>query len=654
MKPKDVLFAYAGKILRVNLSTGSVKMESTAPYARDWLGASGIAIKILYDELHTWVTPYDPANKLIFAAGALVGTTAPGACKSNLSTLGPVTGGWASGLSDSHAGGQLKYAGYDMVVIEGRAQKPVYLRIFDEVVEICDASTLWGRTTWETVDSLRDQYDDPGLHLLSIGPAGEHLVRGACVIQDKGRAFGRCGSGAVMGSKNLKAIVVKGTGGVKIADPARFMQANKKARKLFENSRTREPMRQYGTLGGLANKIKHSNFCYKNFQELVVPGEMAKKMDPKQIIDKYQISRQSYPGCAIGCSRKLRIEEGPWAGLETEASQMESLCGLQGKLGVDEPTFSFKAHAFCNEMGLDVDLAGGAIGWAMECFQRGILNEEDTGGLVLNWGDADLILKLIRMISFREGFGNLLAEGSAKAADILGRDSRYYAMHIKGQDLYEPLRGSMGWALGTTTSTRGGGHTTGAVGDTRTGVNLEKAREIFGVDNPFTPLEYKGKATMVFYMEVMHRVANSLGVCHMNTIHWDVEHMDLPHLAELYSAATGWETTVPDFQRMAMRQLNLEKAFNLRFTNFKREDDLPTPRDMNEPIPSGSLAGWKMDMVQYNQMLDEYYDLHGWDRATSYPKRETLQKLGLTSVAHDLSRIGKLPEETTPTSPPVA
>ncbi len=645
MKPNDVPFAYAGKILRVNLSNGAVKFESTVPYAREWLGASGIAIKILYDELHTWVTPYDPANKLIFAAGALVGTTAPGANKSNLSTLGPVIGGWASGLSDSYAGGQLKCAGYDMVVIEGRAYKPVYLKIFDEIVEICDASALWGKTTWETLDMLRDQYDDPNLHALSIGPAGEHLVRGACVIQDKSRAFGRCGSGAVMGSKNLKAIVVKGTGGVKVADPKRFMKANTHARKLFKNSRTIEPMRKYGTLGGLANKIKNSNFCYKNFQELVVPDEMAKEMDPRQIIDKYQVSRQSYPGCAIGCSRNVRIEEGPWAGLETEASQMESLCGLQGKLGVAEPTFSFKAHSFCNEMGLDVDLAGGAIGWAMECFQRGIIDKKDTGGLALNWGDADLILELIRMISYREGIGNLLSEGSAKAADIIGRESSYYAMHIKGQDLYEPLRGSMGWALGTTTSTRGGGHTTGAVGDTREGVNIEKAKKIFGVDNPFTPLEYEGKAAMVFYMEIMHRVANCLGVCHFNTTHWDVEHMDLHHLAELYSAATGWETTVKDFQHMTLRQLNLEKAFNLRFTDFDRKDDLPTPRDMNEPIPSGSLKGWKMDMTRYNQMLDEYYDLHGWDRTTSYPKRETLLRLDLENVADDLDRIGKLPDD---------
>ncbi len=638
---KEPPFAYAGQVLRVNLGSGSIRIESTADYAREWLGASGIAIKVLYDELRPWVTPYDPANLLVLGAGALVGTTAPGACKSNLSALGPITGGWASGMSDSHAGGQLKCAGYDLVIIEGRAHRPVYLSINDRQIEIREAADLWGLTTWQTVDRLREKFGDPTLHALSIGPAGENLVRGACVIQDKGRAFGRCGLGAVMGAKNLKSIVVKGTGSVRIANPERFMRAVGDARALFKKSSTLAALRKYGTLGGLSNKIRHSNFCYRNFQELVVPDEMARTMDPRRIIDQYQVGHQSYPGCAIGCSRHLHIQEGPWAGLRTEASQMETLCGLQGKLGVAEPTFSFKAHALCNEMGLDVDLAGGAIGWAMECYQRGIIGREDTGGIELNWGDAKVILELIEQISHRRGFGDILAEGSAKAADIIGRDSAYYAMHIKGQDLYEPLRGSLGWCLGTTTSTRGGGHTTGAVGDTRSVADPETAKRIFGINNPFTPLEYEGKAEMVTYMEAMHRVANSLGICHMNTIHWDVSHMDLPHLAELYSAASGWETSVEDLQRAAMRQLNLEKAFNLRFTDFDRTDDLPTQRDMNEPIPSGSLKGWKMDAKSYNRMLDKYYDLHGWDRETSYPRRETLENLGLVSVADDLAEIGK-------------
>lgn len=644
MKEEGELFAYAGKILRINLSDGRISVEPIRQYVPEWLGASGIAIKLLYDELRSWVTPYDPANKLIFGAGALMGTTAPGACKSNLSTLGPMTGGWATGSSDCYVGGQLKYAGYDLVIIEGKAYIPSYVWVHDLAVEIRDASCLWGRTTWETLDALRKDLKDDSLHAISIGPAGENLVRGACVVSDKGRAFGRCGTGAVMGSKNLKAIVVKGTGAVRVARPQEFMQTVAKIREFFEKSKTLKSMRQYGTVGSIAKKQDVCGFNYKNFQETYLPPDYLEAIDPRKSIDKFEVCRQSYPGCLVGCYRHMHLTEGPYAGLVTESANMETLNTLQTRLAIREPTFMFKANAFCNQLGLDVDAAGGAIGWAMECFQRGILKESDADGLKLNWGDAEVALELIRKISYREGFGNVLAEGCARASDILGRESGYYALHIKGQDLYEPCRGALGWCLGTTTSTRGGGHTTGAAGDARPGLELsrEKGIQIFGVENPDKPLEYEGKAKIVMYMESLHRVNNCLGVCHMNTIHWGLEQIDLPHLADLYTAATGWETSVADLKRMTLRQLNLEKAFNLRHTHFDRRDDLPTVRDLNEPIPTGPVAGWKIDLEKYNRMLDEYYDLHGWDRETSYPKRKTLTDLGLESVANDLERIGKL------------
>lgn len=644
MAKNDTIYANAGKILRINLSNESISTEPTLNYARDWLGSTGFAIKILYDDLKSWITPYDPANRIVFGAGALIGTTAPGACKSSISTLGPMTGGWASGLSDSYVGGQLKYAGYDAIVIEGKAHTPVYLWVHNDRIEIREASHLWGKTTWETLDILRNDHSDTALHCVSIGPAGENLVRGACVIQDKGRAFGRCGIGAVMGSKNLKAIVAKGTGSIKVANSKRFMETVKNYRELFKNSSTLTGVRKYGTTAILESKSNAGIINYKNFQETSLPAEILEAIDPRNTIEKYQVSRKSFPGCAVGCSRLMHITEGPYAGLKTEACQLEAALTLQTRLAIKEPTFMFKANAYCNELGLDIDAAGGSIGWAMECYQRGILSGKVTDGLKLEWGNAEVVFELIRKISCREGFGNILAEGCARAADMIGRDSRYYAINIKGQDLYEPCRGCLGWALGTTTSTRGGGHTTGAIADYRPvkGKAREKAISIFGVDNPYTPLEYEGKAQMVIYMEALHRVNNSLGICHLNTIHQDIELMNLSHLAELYSAATGWETSVEDLKHLAMKQLNLEKAFNLRHTNFDRRDDLPTPRDMNEPIPSGSLKGWKLDMDKYNHMLDEYYDLHGWDRETSFPKKKTLVDLGLKTVAKDLEKIGKL------------
>jgi len=644
MAKNDSFYAYAGKILRVNLSNGEVSTEATLSYAEEWLGASGIAIKILYDELHPWVTPYDPANRLIIGAGALVGTTAPGANKMNISTLGPMTGGWASSCSDSYFGGHLKRAGYDSIVIKGRAHTPVYLWIDNGAVEIRDASHLWGKTTWETLDMIRESHSDSSLHILSIGPGGENLARGACVIQDKGRAFGRGGVGAVMGSKNLKAIVAKGTGSIRVADPDRFMASVAKCRKMFKGLPTTDTFHKYGTLGIMDGKQAVCGIAYKNFQDTHLPEEMADAIDPKHIIDKYQVSKQSYPGCAFGgCSRIMHITQGPYAGLITESNQWEVVSTIQGRLAVEEPAFMLMANSLCNQYGLDVDAVGGPIGWAMECYERGIIDERDTDGLKLEWGDAEVALELIKKIAYREGFGNTLAEGCAKAADIIGRGSECYAIHIKGLDLYEPCRGAMGWSLGATTSTRGGGHTTGGpVIETMGKLDVEKAKEVYGIDNPHKAQEYEGKAKMVTFGEALQRANNCLGICHWNTSYLDPNLPNITELAELYSAATGWETTVEDLKRLTMRQVNLEKALNLRFTNFERKDDLPTPRDLNEPIKTGNLAGWKMDEAKYNNMLDDYYDLHGWDRETSFPNRRTLIDMGLEKVADDLEKIGKL------------
>jgi len=646
MEEKNGIFAFAGKILRVNLSSGKISEEPTVKYARDWVGASGIAIKILYDELRDWVTPYDPANKLIFGAGTLLGTTAPGACKMNISSLSPVTGGWGSSCSDSYVGGQIKYAGYDSIIFEGKAHSPVYLLILDDHIEIKYAGHLWGKTTCDTLDQLRSDLSDTNLHIVSIGPAGENLVRGACIIQDRNRAFGRCGLGAVMGSKNLKAVVAKGTGSIKVARTQEFMQITAEVRRMFEKSNLRDSFRKYGTVFCLPRKQEVCGLAYKNFQETSLPVGMVEAISPMTSIDKYQVAHQSFPGCVLGCGRHLHITDGPWAGLKTESCQHEVVSTLQCRLAIWEPTFMFKANNLCNSLGIDVDAAGGTIGWVMECFQRGIITEKDTDGMKLEWGDAETALALIDMICHREGIGDLLAEGCAKSADLLGRDSSYYAMHIKGQDLYEPCRGSNGWMLGTTTSTRGGGHTTGAIVlETTCSTDSSKGLAIYGVDNIDKPLEYEGKAEAVHYMEAVSRMANCLGICLYSTTCIDMAQTDLPHMAALYSAATGWETSAEEMKFLAMRQLNMEKAFNLRFTTFDRKDDMPTPRDWNEAIPTGNLAGWKIDHKKYNRMLDKYYELHGWNKKTSFPTRRTLERLGLKYVADALQKRGKLGQE---------
>ncbi len=631
MKNSDAIFCYAGNILWVNLTNGEIKTEPTLKYSRDWLGSGGIAVKILFDELTQNVQPYDPENILIFGTGVLQGTTAPGSCKMTVSSLGPMTGGWATGASDSRMGGNLKRAGYDLLIITGKAEKPVYLYIEDDRIEIMNAAFLWGKDTWQTTDMLRAEFGDQNLSVVCIGPAGENLVRGACIVQDKVRAFGRCGTGSVMGSKNLKAVIAKGSGSIRVAQPDRFMQSVRKIRARIVDSTTAENYRKFGTYSAFEAKQKASSMNFKNFREAILPDDFYNSIDPRKLIEKYKVRRSSFPGCPIGCGHVLEFNEGKFKGLMAEKNQWEVFTSLQTRLAVKDPQFMVKANAYANQMGMDVDMLGGSIGWAIECFEKGIINENDTGGLVLHWGDVDQILHLIDLICHRQGFGNLLAEGCARAAEAIGRGSDYYCLHLKKQDLYEPLRGAMAWALGTVVSTRGGGHTTGTPQMETIGkINPEKMSVLYSIDpNDVDPLSYEGKPEIVIFTEALHRIANCLGICQFNTVWVDFDFVGLPDMAELFSAATGIEINVDDLKIIAMRQLNLEKVFNIRHAGFSREDDFPTARDLNEPIPSGDLAGWRIDKTKWGEMLDRYYILHGWDPITSFPTQKTLEKLGI-------------------------
>lgn len=633
-----------GMTLRINLSTKESRVEDHRHLFDDYFG--GIAVKILYDELNDWVTPYDPMNKVIISSGALVGTVAPGACKMSISTLGPVTGGWATSSSDSYVAHEMKYAGYSNIIIEGRSNKPCYLYICNDIVEIRDASNLWGLTTWDTLDTLRNEFNDPNLHIISIGPAGENLSRGACVIQDRNRAFGRCGTGAVLGSKQLKAVVVKGSRLITVAQPNRFIERTQKCRARILNSQTAKNMARYGTVSCFQHKQTICGIPYKNGQDCSFPEEYLETVNPQKMIDKYQVTRQGFPGCVLCCGRVLTITEGPYKGLTADMNQWEVVGTILGKCAVHNSTFMLKINALCNQLGLDVDIVGGSIAWAMECFDRGLLNTDDTGGLQIRWGDEEVILKLTQMMSAKEGFGNILAEGSARAADIIGHGSEKFAQHVKKQDLYELMRSANGMCLGASVSTRGGGHTTGVPTCEMDGTPMdeETSMRVFGV-----PAKYAGdnasyfyKAQLVYAYEIIQKICNTIGICLFNSASYNVDFTNLDDIAELLSAATGKEYTVEDLERTAMRLLHLEKALNLRFTNYERKDDYPPVRETNEPIPTGSRAGWRLDLSKFETMLDEYYELHAWDKKTSYPKREAYERWGLGYVASDMSTIGKL------------
>ncbi|MFC1872891.1 aldehyde ferredoxin oxidoreductase family protein [Chloroflexota bacterium] len=638
------MYGYAGKVLRVDLSDGSVTYEPTMKYAQEWLGGGGIDQWILYNEVKPWITPYAPANRLTFGAGPLVGTMAPGSSRISAGSKNALTLGVGSSNCDSRLGPELKFAGYDHLIFQGKARRPVYLWIDDGRVEIRDATHLWGKTTWETVDSIRNELGDDEIHLLSIGPAGENIVRGACIIQNKGRAFGRCGLGGVMGSKNLKAVAIRGTGAIEVADGPRFMRVVDELRQRIMSTEKADLRRRLGTPELLPIKQKSSSIPYKNFQYLGLPDELYAILNQEEVQRKYKVRNISYMGCPIGCDRYFWISDGPYAGLASEGYQWEVVANFGGKLAVADPSFMIKMNAYCNQLGMDIDGIAGPIAWAMECYQRDILKKEDTDGLELEWGDAGVILELTRKIAYREGFGNILGEGCAHAAELLGRGSEYFAMHTKGQDLYETIRPSIGMGLGACVSTRGGGHTTGspAIDMAIDQGESEPAQEVYDWSTSSDPSAFEGKAKTVAYIEKLTRINNSLGICHFVTTWSNPKFLSLSEMAELYSAATGRETTEGDLRRAATRMLNIEKAFNLIHTDFNRKDDYPPQRALEESIPSGAKKGWKLETRDWDKLLDEYYEMNNWDKKTSFPTRKCLEELDLKHIAGDLEKIGKL------------
>jgi aldehyde:ferredoxin oxidoreductase len=519
------------------------------------------------------------------------------------------------------------------------------LWVDNDHVELKDARGIWGKLTWETDDLIKKEVGDEDIEIISIGPAGENLVRGACIIGNRNRAAGRCGLGAIMGSKNLKAVAIRGTGSVEVAQPDRFMEAVDGVLEKIKKSSVLQMVSKYGPHGIFPANNEVSTVPYKNFQSTQIPQESAKQIDPDIFLTDFKLRDIGYMACPIACSNFYRVDYGPYAGLATEGFELNCTKNFAGKLALDYAPALIKAHALCNQLGMDMDNATGPISWAFECYQRGILTEEDTDGLKLQWGDHGVVFELLRKLAYREGFGNLLAEGCKHASEILGRDSGYYAISMKGQDLYEEVRLPIGWGFGVCVATRGGGHTTGApVSEWMLSKNPKSAelgKRIFGVKT-FDLTAYEDKAKLVIYTERIQELVNSLGLCMFFSTWEDPDLMSFGELAELYSSATGWETTEGDLVKIADRILNVEKAFNVLHANLGRGDDYPSERFFKEPITSGPFEGFLLSKEKYDDMLDEYYQLRGWDKETGLQTKKSLQDLDLADVANDLEEAQKL------------
>ncbi len=592
--------------LIVDLSSGKICVEESCP---EFLGGRGENHYRLLQMTSPATTALDPNSPFFLASGPLVGTGFPGASRIHLAAKSPINGGLGSSNAGSAFSQKLRLAGFDQIIVIRRAATPVYLVLEKGKATIKKAEQLWGMTIPQADNYLR-RWEGENISTAIIGPAGERSVVSACILFDACRAAGRCGLGSVMGSKYLKAIVVKGEGQLKVADKTKFLQIIKTTLQKIEKSKVLRQIQDYGTIHSAPFRVEP----VRNFQQGIIPEE-AHRIQHEFFLP-YRIDHYGCPNCPIQCGVEYHIVEGRFTGKGSTALHANSITDFGTRLGIYDPQAIIVAHGLCNEYGLDIDNASGVIAWSIEAFQRRILTTEDTDGLSLSWGNVKAVLTLLKQIAYRQGIGELLAKGCQAAAVELGQESREFCINVKGQELEEALRPFKGWALGVIVSERGGSHTRGApLLDLAGGIPPEISARA-GLSPEFLPsMTYEGKAQVVVYYERLHAIMDSLGVCYFVSDWVDPDLPSFPEFAEAISAAIGKEFSHQELLKTGERIHVLGKLFNLANTNFRRTDDYPPYRLMHEPIEDGKILAKE----EWDQMLNEYYQLHGWDIATSIP-----------------------------------
>lgn len=635
-------YGWAGKYLYIDLTSKKIKKIPLSQNLKDnYLGGRGINMKFLYDYLKPGLDPLSLEVPLIIGTGPLTGTVA-GTGRYNVTTKSPMTGILSDGNSGGHWAPELKYAGYDHIIITGKSEKPVYIWIYNEQVEILDASSLWGKNVWLTTEMIHRMHNDLEIQVAAIGQAGENLVKYSCMINGLSRAAARCGSGAVMGSKKLKAIAVRGTKGVKIAHPDKLLNILREMFQKTTESPRFEYYPRYGTPALVNSSYPVGRFPVKNFSSSILPG--IEKIDGKAFLEKYVEKSKACFGCYVHCDHFYHVREGDFAGTKGPGLEYETIGAFGGRCANTNLPSILKANNLCNQYGIDVISTGTSISLAIDLFERGIITEKDTDGLVLRWGDEKLIIELIHKIAKREGFGNLLAEGPYLMAKIIGRGAEKRVMHIKKLD---PDGGEnrcfKGACLSYAVSTRGAEHLRGLIRTELSGfIGKEEAIKKFGSKDIVDPDSYDtvGKPKAVIWYEHLSLVTDCLQICKFNTI-WAGFPIHLKELTDLFNAVTGVRIEKEEAFSIAERVYNLEKAINIR-EGQKKEDDMPSERHLIEPMSDGPGKGALIEKDKFQSMLDAYYKLRGWDVNTSFPTREKLLSLELKNVADDLRKMGKI------------
>lgn len=601
--PEHKMGGLAGKILRVNLTSHSCQVEATnEQYFRQYIGARGVGAKMLLDELEAGIEPLSPENKLIFLTGPAEGTMAPGANKITVTFKSPLTGTYSFSLCGGSLGPELKFAGYDGIIIEGKAEEPCYLWIDGDKTEIRPANNIWGKLTHTAEDALRAELKDNSVKIALIGPAGENKNRYACIQHDYHREFGRGGCGAVMGSKNLKAIAVRGKDTVKVHDQESLSSITRKVYDILAKHPKANLRKAQGTCEMVSGINDLGFLAVRNFSDGCSP--LAEAVSGPEMKAKYVFGDVSCFGCPVACGKNCVVESPQYGKIKIEGPEFETMALMATNTCVYDWNYIVKAVDLSDQYCMDTISCGGAVALAMECYEKGILTDADTGGIKLNFGNGEALCRLVEMIGKREGIGNILAEGLKYAAEKWGVPE--LAMHSKGSSFaaYDP-RGAKGLGLAYAVSTKGAHH---------------MFAPTFGVEiaqnNRF---EETGKGDLVKETQSFMAIVDSMSLCSSMRFA-----LSLGMQLDIVKAITGIALTEAEAMEIGDKIITLERLFNIR-EGFSRKDDSLPPRMLNDSPTAGPCKGQSINL---DIMLDEYYAVMGWDKE-GRPTPETLERMAL-------------------------
>ena len=610
---------YWGKILWVDLTTGKTSIRTfDEAFARKYLGGVGLAARIISDNVTRHVNPLGPGNVLVFATGPYQAARIAGAGKITAAARSPLTGYWGESNCGANVGPALKKAGFDAVAIIGRAKKPVYLWINNGEVQIRDAGNLWGADTVKTVDALREQVEVPRASVVTIGPAGENLVRYACIASDNNALFGRCGLGAVMGSKNLKALAMHGTLQPPIADPERLEEVYKTVRAQIMAAPFTQSLREHGTARSIVAREANGLLPMKNWSQDRWP-EGAERIGVPRFTEELGAVPWPCQYCVMGCHRRITNPEYESA---TGGPQYETLGMIGSNLLIDDLKAIVRANDLCNRYGIDTIEFGAMLAWAFECTERGLLAEEDADGVELTWGNGEALVKMTEKIANRDGLGNLLAEGLRACVDRIP-ESKPFAVEAMGQAAaaHNP-RAFFAQVITTIASTRGSCHLHGFAEAVEVGALLPE----LGIDEPLHRFDWEKKGYVGAMYQDVQQVWNSLVWCFF----YFLSNVSLADQVNILNGITGWDVTPHEAQKIGERIVCMQHCFNLRMGLVPEQENV-MPERLATPHQEGGAAG---RVPPWQTILQEYWETKDW--VNGVPTRSKLVELGLQDFAKEL------------------